>query len=880
MATNALFGYVNMLLKVVKDLDPSHLAVVMDSIAPTFRKELYPPYKANRPPTPEDLKEQFPYVEPLTEALGIPTVRAETFEADDVIATLAVRGRNAGMDVTIVSSDKDLMQLVGDGVVMFDTMKDRKFDSDAVVEKFGVPPQQMVDLQAIMGDSSDNVPGVKGLGPKGAAKLLLAFGSLDEVFARVDEVTPPRAQNLLKEHREAALVSRELVTLRTDAPVAAGLDSLVHGEKKVEKLRELFTFLGFKGFLKQLLPGSQEAPAEPASDVDAGAGAVAAAPRMPEVKVVLTEQDLDAMISHIARVGSVSLDTETTSVQPMAARLVGISACPEPSGVYYLPLTHKGEGADRQLPTELVREKLSKVLEDSSVGKVGQNFKYDMVVLQNHGFSVAGLSFDTMLASYLLDPGRQSHSLDNLAAEFLGLKLISYKEVTTRGGMQLRFDRVPLAEAARYAGEDAWATLELARRLEPGIVEAGLESLLVDVELPVSEALADMERTGIAIDSELLQKLSGEFGSRLAAVERDIYEIAGVPFNINSPKQLGEVLFERHNLPRKRKTKTGYSTDVRVLEELSAVHPLPRKILDYRSMAKLKSTYIDVLPTLVNSKTGRIHTSFNQAVTATGRLSSSDPNLQNIPIRGEEGKRIREAFVPGEGKKFLAADYSQVELRILAHLAEDPVLIRAFNKGEDIHSRTAAEIFRVLPGMVSPDMRRVAKTINFGIVYGMSAYRLSREQKIPLNQAKTFIETYFQRYRGIKEFLEKAVAFGEEHGYVETLLKRRRYLPDLKARNKQVRAMAERMAINTPVQGGAADLVKLAMVKLHRRLANDGLPAKLVLQVHDELVVEAAPEAAEHVAEVVTEVMENVWQLSVPLKVDVGVGDNWAEVHG
>lgn len=873
MATNALFGYVNMLGKVVKDLSPAYVAVIMDCIGPSFRKEMYPEYKANRPPPPADLKEQFPYVEPLTEALGIPTVRAETFEADDIIATMAEMAREQQVEVIIVSSDKDLMQLVDDHVVMFDPMKDKWYRRQEVIDRHGVGPELIVDLLAIMGDSSDNVPGVRGIGAKGAANLLNEYGSLDEVLARVEDVKPPRAQTALQEFRDSALLSRELVKLRFDAPVPADLRSLIPRGKDVDKLRELFTFLGFRRMLATLLPGSQDGEEEKPAQVSS-------APRMPEARLVTTVGQLEALAREIAARGEVSLDTETTSVQPVKARLVGISAATDSGSVYYIPLTHTGEGADNQLSLDQVKLVLSPLLADPKIRLIGQNFKYDMVVLRNHGFDVEGLGFDTMIASYLLNPGRASHSLDNLAAEFLGLKLISYKEVTTRDGLRLCFDRVPVREAARYAGEDAWATLLLRDRLAPDIRQAGLDALLRDLELPVSEVLADMELRGIAIDSARLDAMSRDFEGRIRELEKEIHRVAGLPFNVNSPKQLGEVLFERLRLPKKRKTKTGYSTDSQVLEELAGTHPLPDKVLEYRSLTKLKSTYVDVLPTLVNSKTGRIHTSFNQAVTATGRLSSSNPNLQNIPIRGEEGLKIREAFIPGPGMKYLAADYSQVELRVLAHLSGDPGLTRAFVNGEDIHARTAAEIFNVLPGLVSSDMRRVAKTINFGIVYGMSAYRLSREQKIPFAQAERFIKTYFARYPGIKQFLETTVEEGKAKGFVETILKRRRYLPELKARNRQVFESGRRMAINTPVQGGAADIVKLAMLRLYQRLKKEGVQAFMVLQVHDELVLEVAPDVADQVSTIVRDTMENVLHLDVPLKVDVGVGDNWAQVHG
>ncbi len=958
MATNAVYGYVTMLLKVVKDMSPSHVAVALDPVGKSFRSSLYEAYKANRPPVPPDLKQQFPYIEPVTRALGLAAVRMEGFEADDVIATLAVRAQQAGIPTTLISGDKDLMQLIGPGVSMFDPMKDKLWDAEAVKEKFGVPPELVAEVLALMGDSSDNVPGVHGIGPKGAADLIRQFGTVEALYARLPEVARDKVRLALQEHQADAMMSRRLVELRRDVPVEWNPSTLVPGGRDVGALRELFGFLEFRTLLRDLLPGSETGAVAQgtgqggtlpgllpglgnvgASRADAGKsplpgiggggsaressssgllpgieGAAGArgsstgllpgmagtggsragsnagegasgsislgASAMPQPQVVCREEQLRALAEDMRRTGRAAVDTETTSTHPVEAVLVGISACTVPERVYYIPVGHRGVMPESQLPLGLVREVLGPVLADPAVRKVGQNFKYDTLVLWNHGFEVEGLSFDTLLASYLLDPGRLSHSLDSLAADFLGLKLITYKEVTSQGARQVTFDQVPVAAAARYSGEDAWATLLLADRFGPRIVAEGFESLLADVELPLSTVLGRMEQAGVAIDSEALQALSRDFQGRLLRLEREIFEAAGTGFNLASPKQLAEVLFDKLGLPRGKKTKTGYSTDVSVLEELAPQHPVPRLMLEHRGTAKLKNTYADVLPGLVSRKTGRIHTSFNQAVAATGRLSSSDPNLQNIPIKGEDGKAIRRAFVAAPGMRFVSADYSQIELRVLAHLAGDKVLIDAFRKGEDIHSRTAAEIFRVLPGMISPDMRRVAKTINFGIIYGMSAYRLSREQGIPFRQAQAFIDTYFARYSGVSKYLEDVVKRARELGYSETMLKRRRPLPELSAVNAQVRSTGERMALNTPVQGGAADIVKLAMLKLDRRLRKERLPARMLLQVHDELVVEVNEDAAEDTARVVREEMESAFPLDVPLKVDVGVGANWAEVHG
>jgi len=954
VATNAVYGYVTMLAKVVKDLAPSHVAVAFDPVEKSFRSTMYEAYKANRPPVPPDLKQQFPYIEPVTRALGLAGVRVEGFEADDVIATLAVRGQAAGIPVTVISADKDLMQLVGPGVAMFDPMKDKLWDAGSVEEKFGVPPGQVAEVLALMGDSSDNVPGVRGIGPKGAADLIRQFGSVDGVYSRLSEVAREKVRLLLQEHEGEARLSRRLVELRRDVPIDCELASLVPGPRDVAALKELYSFFEFRSLLRELLPGSggggallpgltahspdhaggaptgdprsthspDHAGGAPTGDPrsthspDHAGGAPTGAPRsthspdhaggaptgdprspepgiqsvvaslavegprMPAPVVVTREEQLRALAEDMRRTGRAAVDTETTSTHPVDAVLVGISACTVPERVYYIPVGHRGMVPEKQLPLGLVRDVLGPVLADPGVRKVGQNFKYDSLVLWNHGFEVDGLSFDTLLASYLLDPGRTSHSLDSLAADFLGVKLISYKEVTSQGNRQVTFDQVPIQAAATYSGEDAWATLLLADLLGPRIEAEGFSSLLSDVELPLSRVLGRMEQAGVQIDSSGLRELSVEFQGRLLRLEREIFEAAGTGFNLASPKQLAEVLFDKLGLPRGKKTKTGYSTDVSVLEELAPMHPVPKLMLDHRGTAKLKNTYLDVLPELVSRKTGRIHTSFNQAVAATGRLSSSDPNLQNIPIKGEDGKAIRRAFVAAPGMKFVSADYSQIELRVLAHLAGDKVLIESFRRGEDIHSRTAAEIFRVLPGMITADMRRVAKTINFGIIYGMSAFRLSREQGISMRQAQAFIDAYFARYSGVSQYLEDVVKLARERGYSETVLKRRRPLPELAASSGQVRSMGERMALNTPVQGGAADIVKLAMLKLDERIRRDGLPARMLLQVHDELVVEVEEAAAGETARVVREVMESAFPLEVPLKVDVGVGSNWAEVHG
>lgn len=865
LTTNALRGYLSMLLKTLDAYPSAYAAVVMDPIGKTFRHEMYDLYKAHRPPTPEDLREQFPYIEPLTDAMGIPTVRVEGVEADDVIATLARRGARAGIQVVIASGDKDLMQLIGDRVTMVDAMKDRTWDPAAVEEKFGVPPAGVGEVLAIMGDSSDNIPGVKGIGAKGATALIQQFGTLEQVYARLDEVEKPRTRKLLEESRDVALLSRALVALKEDVELPAGFAWLRPREKDHAVLLPLLEELEFRTMIKSI--GTP--PAAAAHPVEAEGET------MPPVTLVTDVAALTDLRIALEGVEAFAVDTETTSLRATEADLVGLSFCIAEDRIWYVPVGHR---AGRQLPAEQVREVLGPLLADPAKGKIGQNFKYDAVVLRTNGYAVAGLCFDTLIASTLLDPGRKSNSLDNLALDHLGWRMVSYKEVTTRGGVQVGFQDVPVSEAARYAGEDAWITWRLARDFDARMKDQPFEALYREVELPVSELLADMEVRGIGLDQAVLSEMSKGFRKRLVSLEREIHGLAGRPFNVNSTQQLGDILFNKHGLPPKKKTKTGYSTNSAVLEELRDLHPLPDLILEYRGVAKLQSTYVDALPKLVNPRTARLHTSFSQAIAATGRLSSEKPNLQNIPVRSEDGRRIRKAFIPTEGRCFLAADYSQIELRIMAHLSGDPQFIEAFREGQDIHTRTASELFSVAPAQVTKEMRGLAKTINFGVLYGMSSFRLGRENKMSPKEAKAFIDRYFDRYPGVQTWKEMTLEGARTNGYVETLLGRRRALPDLGSRNHNAKAAAERMAVNTPVQGSAADVVKLAMLACVRDLRAAGLDAEVLLQVHDELIFELPPAQLDETREIVIRAMEGAAELAVPLKVDLGWGNDWAEV--
>jgi len=861
LPTNAVFGVATMLEKTLRELRPDRIAVCFDTKAKTFRHERYPAYKANRPEPPAALVPQFPLIHRLVQLRGLPMLTQDGYEADDLIGTLARQGRAAGWTVVIVTGDKDLLQLVDDGVVVFDPMKDKWYDDAGVRERFGVPPAQVIDVLGLAGDSSDNIPGVPGVGEKTAIKLVGEYGDLEGVLANAGSIKGKLGEKV-RAHAELARLSRDLATIKTDVPLTLSAEALTPSEPDPEPLRAFYAELEFAKLLEAL-------PAAP-SRIDRTA-----------YRTVLNESELKAMIKELAGVRGFAFDTETTSRSPMLARLVGMSFCADERAAYYLPLAHAYLGAPPQLDTSRALEMLRPLLEDPRVPKWAQNAKYDLLVLANAGVQVQGLAGDTMIADYLLAPGRGGHSLDAMAQRILSHTTIKYQEVTGRGKGQVTFDQVEIGVATQYAAEDAHVTWLLKDKIEEELrADADGWRLYRELELPLLEVLAAMERTGVAIDADYFAALSHEMAGRIESLTREIYEAAGGPFNLNSTQQLAEVLFEKQGIKPLRKTKTGYSTDAAVLELLAEQgHAVPRLLLDYRGLAKLKSTYIDALPRLVHPATGRIHTSFNQTITATGRLSSSDPNLQNIPIRTEEGRRIRRGFVPAPGRVLLAADYSQIELRLAAHLSGDENMIAAFRSGEDIHARTAAEIMGVLPGMVDKQMRAMAKTVNFGVLYGMSAFRLGRDLGIGTKKAQDFIDRYFGRYPRLRGWLDGIVAEAREKGYVMTMLGRRRYLPELKATDQQERAAAERAAINTPVQGSAADLIKLAMLRLYHRLQREALPAAMILQVHDELVFEVAADAVDRCLPVIKEEMEHVGELAVPLVVDVGIGADWGAAH-
>lgn len=864
--TNALYGFINMLQKVVKDEKPDYLCVAFDSKEKTFRHDIYPEYKANRDAPPEDLAKQFPFFEPLVAAFNISSVRVPGFEADDIIGTLALQGEKAGYRVVIVSGDKDMMQLVSSKVQMLDTMKNKWFGIKEVEEKFGVPPEKVIEVMGLMGDSSDHIPGVKGVGPKTATELIQKYGSIEGLYKSIDEIEKKKLKEKLVQDKEMALLSRKLVTIDTAMKLDCSLEDLKVRPAKSEDLRKLFSEFEFSSMLSGLDEGDGEEKKE------------AIAPLKQNYEMVLTEAAFTKWIKKLKKNKIFALDLETTSLRPVKARAVGISFSCNAGEACYIPLAHSYLGVPEQLAKKWVFEKLKPLLEDPKIKKVGQNIKYDFIVLKNEGVHLQGVAFDTMLASYLLNPSSRGHNLDALALEHLGHTTIKYKDVVGTASKEIGFDAVAVEKATEYAAEDSDITWRLYEKLS-ALLKGDDLKIFDKLELPLLEVLGDMELQGVALDKPHLQKLSQTIHQQLKKNEKKIYELAGEQFNINSPKQLSVILFEKLGLPVVKKTKSGYSTDVSVLEELSAEHDLPEVILIYRQLGKLKSTYVDALQEEIFSKTGRVHTSFNQSVAATGRLSSSNPNLQNIPIRTQMGREIRKAFIAKDKNMLLSADYSQIELRVLAHLSEDEALTDAFVNDEDIHTRTAIEIFGTTAERLDAEARRMAKAVNFGIVYGLSAFGLSRQLKIYPKEAKKFIDQYFLLYKNVKIFMEETVEEARKSGYTLTLMNRKRYLPDLNSKNRQAREAAQRVAINSPVQGSAADLIKLAMINLDREINQRKLKSRMILQVHDELVFECPPQEEEEMRALVKKEMEEVMPLKVPLVVDIGWGSNWNDAH-
>ncbi len=861
LPTNATFGFTRMLIKLLEDRLPEYLIMLFDSKGPTFRHKIYEEYKANRPPMPEDLSIQIPYIKEVTRGLNLPLLELEGYEADDLIGTLAAKAEEAGFSVVMVTGDKDFMQLVTENIHIWDPMKDKTITIETIRESFGLEPEQITDVMGLSGDTSDNIPGVPGIGPKTAIALIQTYGNIDQLYQNVDNITQKKQKENLIKFKDQAYLSRRLVKIDSQAPVEFKPENSRLGTADNDKLSKLFKFLEFRQ-LQQNYPAQSDLRGK----------------NYQGIRNLTALKDLVILLKKSERF---SIDTETTSQDPMKAKLVGLSFSVRAGEAFYIPCGHTSENGSMQLKQELVLEQLRPVLENPDLKKIGQNIKYDWLVLNRHGISLKGVCFDTMVASYLINPSKRAHNLDQIALDFLNHKTISYEEVTGKGKNAIRFDQVPLDKALPYACEDADITLMAADVLKPRLKKIGVMELFEKVELPLIPVLMRMEQKGIFVDIQRLQALSKSFGFQLQQLEQEIYSFAGEKFNINSSQQLGQILFEKLNLPVQKKTKkrTGYSTDVSVLTTLSTTHELPAHILRHRTLSKLKTTYADALIDLVHPETGRIHTSYNQTVTSTGRLSSSDPNLQNIPIRTEEGREIRSAFIPQKGWLLMAADYSQIELRILAHYSDDEILIDAFHKDEDIHTRTASEIFNIFPEMMDSELRRQAKVINFGIIYGMGPFRLSNELGISQKMAKTYINNYFSRYRGVKKFIDQTIENARETSKTSTLLGRIRLLPEINSANKIICQAAERTAINTPIQGTAADLIKVAMINVDNALIEKGLQTAMLLTVHDELVFEVPPDEIHEATQLVRDIMENVWKLKVPLKVNIQSGKNWAETH-
>ena len=875
--TGAVYGVLNMLHKLIRDEQPELLAVVMDAPGKTFRDELYAEYKANRPPMPDDLRQQ---VEPLTEAieaLGLPLIRIAGVEADDVIGTLATQAAQGKLSTVISTGDKDMAQLVSERITLLDTMprgtsrEPRAMDAAGVLEKFQVRADQIVDYLALVGDSSDNIPGVPKVGAKTAVALLAEFDSVDDILTNLDAVAelPIRGAKGLAEriaaNSDVLQLSRRLATIKCDVVLDRTPDELVPVAPDLNKLRELYRRLELNRLLKTL-------PEEQATTT---------APENTIYETILSDTQLDEWLVKIEAAELVAFDTETTSIDYMEAELVGLSFAVEQGQAAYLPVAHCYEGAPKQLDREYVLEQLKPWLEDASRSKVGHHLKYDAHILENHGVTLRGMRFDSMLESYVLNSTATRHDMNSTAHKYLNLETIHFEDVAGKGAGQLRFDQVDLDRAAPYAAEDADITLRLHRKLWPMLEATGsLAKLYTSIEQPLVPVLQRIEHRGVLVDEKRLAKQSTELTKKIAALEKKVHKEAGRKFNLGSPKQLQELLFDELGLPVIRKTPKGQpSTAEDVLQELAEEFILPELILDYRALSKLKSTYTDKLPQQICARTGRIHTSYHQAVAATGRLSSSDPNLQNIPIRTEEGRRIRQAFIAPPGYSLLAADYSQIELRIMAHISGDQGLLQAFADDLDIHRATAAEVFGVPPDEVSDDQRRSAKAINFGLIYGMSPFGLSRQLGISLDEARGYTELYFDRYPGVQDYMKRTRQQAKEQGFVETVFGRRLYLPDIQARQAQRRQYAERSAINAPMQGTAADIIKKAMLAVDDWLQNDGVDARMIMQVHDELVLEVHSDMADEAAARVAELMGGAATLQVPLKVDTGIGSNWDEAH-
>ena len=871
-ATGAVKGVINMLRRLLKDYPESPVVGVFDAKGKTFRDDLYPEYKANRPSMPDELREQIVPIHSIVRAMGLPFLCVEGVEADDVIGTLARQASEQGRSVVISTGDKDMAQLVDKHTTLVNTMTDTVMDEAGVEQKFGIPPSLIIDFLALMGDKVDNIPGVAGVGEKTALGLLQGIGSLDDIYASLDKVAELSFRGAktmapkLEAEKANAYMSYELATIKTDVELDQRPEALANAEPDREALVEWYTQMEFRAWLEDLL---EEGEAPVVEQLETS------------YEIITEQQELDRWLQQLEAAELFAFDTETTSLNYMEAKVVGVSFAIEAGKAAYVPLAHDYLGAPEQLDRDAVLAQMKPLLEDPNQAKVGQNLKYDASVLANHGIALKGIDYDTMLESYVLDSTATRHDMDSLALKYLGQNTIHFEDIAGKGAKQLTFNQVKVEEAGPYAAEDADITLRLHQALWPKLEE--LSSLLPvfrDIELPLVPVLSKIERQGALLSCEMLHQQSTELGLRLEELKSAAYELAGQEFNLGSPKQLGEILFEKLELPIIKKTPKGApSTAEEVLVELALDYPLPKLLLEYRSLSKLKSTYTDKLPGMVNPQTGRVHTSYHQAVAATGRLSSSDPNLQNIPIRTEEGRRIRQAFIAPQGFRIVAADYSQIELRIMAHLSDDPSLLTAFKEGQDVHRATAAEVFEVSLDEVSGDQRRKAKAINFGLIYGMSAFGLAKQLHLGRHEAQEYIDRYFERYPGVAQYMDRTRAIAKEQGFVETLFGRRLYLPEINARNKMRVQAAERTAINAPMQGSAADIITRAMLSDDQWLKQGDANARMIMQVHDELVLEVANDEVDAVSNQVCRLMSGAAELAVPLLVEAGVGDNWDEAH-
>ena len=860
LPTNAILGFTKMLLKLLDDKSPEYIAIAFDLKGPTFRHKMFKDYKSRRPPMPEDMVVQLPYIKNVVAGLNIKILEKEGYEADDLIGTVATLSEKQGFNVVIVSGDKDFKQLVSENTIIWDSMNERITDYKKIRSDYGIEPEQIIEVMALSGDKVDDIPGIPGVGEKTGMKLIQQFQTVENLFENTHKITKLPLRQKVEQFKDQVILSRKLVTIDKAVPTNATIDQLRLKDPEKKGLTDIFRALEFKSLMDRF----SEKPVLSEKDY----------------RLIVAMDELKSLVKMIREKGIVCLDTETTDINPLLAELVGISFCVEPETAYYIPLGHMNNSGAPQISLDDALSVLKEMLCDENIKKIGQNIKYDAEVLARYGIELGGVFFDTMIASYVINPAIRQHNLDNLAQLYLGYKMVSYKEVTA-DKKDKNFAYVDINKAKEYSCEDVEITIKLKSILENRLRDTDNYTLFQDLEMRLVPVLMDMEMAGVKIDVAFFKDISKKYADEIAFIKSDIYRLVGEEFNLNSPQQLGYILFEKLKLPGKKKTrkKSGYSTDVEVLTELAKVNRIPALLLRYRTIAKLKSTYLDALVNIVNKDTGRVHTSYNQTVTVTGRLSSSNPNLQNIPIKNEEGREIRKGFIADEGHFLLSADYSQIELRVFAHYSNDPVLLEAFEKEEDIHARTATEIFDVHPDMVTPEMRRMAKTINFGIIYGMGQIKLAKELAINKKMAQVYLDNYYKRYKGVKDFKEKIISQAKEDGYVTTLLKRRRYLPNIDSDNGNIRSEAERAAVNTPIQGTAADLIKMAMINISEKLKIDNLMSKMLLQVHDELIFEIPYDELNVVKSIVKNEMESVYPLSVPLKVDINWGKNWDEAH-